>query len=103
VDGGTVRSEGAGDDKTFYLDPDGDGPAAEFTVDHQDFNFRSLRGNAVFRWEFMPGSTLFVVWTQDRNATDPVGNLDFSRDSRAMLDANADNILLLKLTYWLGL
>ncbi|MDH3458314.1 MAG: DUF5916 domain-containing protein, partial [Gemmatimonadota bacterium] len=64
---------------------------------------RSLRANLVFRWEYTPGSTLFVVWTHDRNATDPFGNFDFSRDFDALKEAAADNVFLVKLTYWLGM
>ena len=41
----------------------------------QDFNFKSLRGNAVFRWEYRPGSTLYLVWTQQR--TDDESDSEF--------------------------
>ena len=103
VDIGTFREEGEGFDRSFFIDPDGDGPAEEFSIANRDFNFRSLRGNLVFRWEYTPGSTFFFVWTQDRNATDPFGDLDFSRDFGALTDAASDNIFLVKLTYWLGI
>ncbi len=89
--------------ETYVVDPDGGGPADSFTFDDPDFNFRSLRGNAVLRWEFKPGSTLFLVWTQSRADTAPVGNMDFGRDVRALFDATADNIFLLKVNYWFGL
>jgi len=103
VDVGTIRSEGEGFDRLIYIDPDGDGPAQEFSISDPTFNFRSLRGNLVFRWEYLPGSTLYFVWTQDRNATDPYGNLDFGRDLDALTNAVSDNIFLLKVTYWLGI
>ena len=101
-DVGVVRSEGEGLNGVYWVDPDGAGPADEFSVDNEDFNFRSLRGNAVYRWEFAPGSTLFVVWTQDRNVTAHVGDLDFSRDASALFGAASDHVLLVKLSYWLG-
>ncbi len=97
-DMGTIEA-GAG---SYTVDPDGPGPAEPFSFDDPDFNFRSLRGNAVLRWEFRPGSTLFLVWTQSRSDTAPVGDLDFSRDVDALFDAHADNIFLLKLNYWLS-
>ena len=37
-----------------------------FTLRNIDFNVRSFRSNVVLRWEWTPGSTLFVVWQQDR-------------------------------------
>ncbi|MDH3292340.1 MAG: carbohydrate binding family 9 domain-containing protein [Gemmatimonadota bacterium] len=103
VDLGTIREEGEGSAYNLFIDPDGSGPAEEFSVANQDFNFRSLRANLVFRWEYTPGSTLFLVWTHDRNATDPFGNLDLSRDLDALKGAVSDNIFLVKLTYWLGM
>ena len=47
-------------------------------------NFRSLRGNGVFRWEYRPGSALFFVWQQQRVGSEPSGTSDFSRDFRAL-------------------
>jgi hypothetical protein len=98
-DVGTITRDGS----SYTVDPDGNGPAEPFTFDDPDFNFRSLRGNAVLRWEFQPGSTLYLVWTQSRSDTAPVGDMDFDRDVRALFDTHADNIFLLKVNYWLGL
>ncbi|HUF12567.1 MAG TPA: DUF5916 domain-containing protein, partial [Longimicrobiales bacterium] len=67
----TVRTN---EGRTVFVDPDGDGPAEVFWFDEPDFSLRSLRGNAVFRWEYMPGSTLFLVWTQDRASFENVGD-----------------------------
>ncbi|MFW6192125.1 MAG: DUF5916 domain-containing protein [Gemmatimonadota bacterium] len=102
-DVGTIRSEGEGFDETFHVDPDGPGPAEEFSFDQRDFTFASLRGNAVLRWEYLPGSTLFFVWTQDRNRRQPVGDLDFGRDVGDVFTAEGENVFLVKATYWLGL
>ena len=65
-----------------------------------DFNFKSLRGNAVLRWEYMPGSTLFFVWTQSRAASDDDGEFRFGSSMRSMLRAPAENIFMIKATYW---
>jgi len=100
---GSIRTEETNGSLRYVVDPDADGPAAEFGFDDPDFNFRSLRGNLVFRWEYIPGSTLFFVWTQDRNTVDRVGDFDLSRDAGRLFDAPADNIFLIKATYWLGL
>jgi hypothetical protein len=87
----------------YTVDPDGAGPAAPFSFGKPDFTFRSLRGNAVLRWEYHPGSTLFLVWTQSRSDYASVGDFDFSRDLSALFRAKAQNIFLLKVNYWLAI
>src|SRR5690606_35359284 len=52
------------DDGALTVDPDGDGAAEPFEVGRPDFRFASLPGSAVFRWEYRPDSTLYLVWTQ---------------------------------------
>ena len=68
-----------------------------------DFNFKSLRGNAVLRWEYRPGSVLYFVWTQERTDYEPDGDLQFGRSARRLVDAQADDIFLVKATYYLNL
>jgi hypothetical protein len=87
---------------SYRIDPDGNGVAAPFTVDNPDFNFRSLRGTAVMRWEYRPGSTLFFVWTQERDGFDTFGNFDFNRDRSALFRDRPTNVFQVKATYWLG-
>ncbi|HEY0018954.1 MAG TPA: DUF5916 domain-containing protein [Longimicrobium sp.] len=67
-----------------------------------DFNVRSLRGNAVLRWEYRPGSTLFFVWQQERSGFEPTGDFEFGRDTRAIFDGPAHNVFLIKASYWIG-
>jgi len=87
---------------SYTVDPDGAGAAAPFSIANPDFNVRSLRGNAVFRWEYRPGSTLFLVWTQSRSSSDASGEFDLGRDSRALTASKPDNIFLVKLNWWLA-
>ena len=103
VDIGSANTVEAEDGRTVFIDPDGAGPADVFFFDEPDFNLRSLRGNAVFRWEYMPGSTLFLVWTQSRSSFENVGDLDIGRDRAELFRADPDNILLIKVNYWIGL
>ena len=70
------------------------------TVPDRDFNIRSLRGNAVLRWEWRAGSTLYVAWQQQRFSFDPTGDFDLGRDRRALFGTIPDNILLVKINYW---
>ena len=86
----------------YTVDPDGEGPAQAFGIADQNFNFRSLRGNAVFRWEFRPGSTLFLVWQQSRQGVANIGDFSLSRDFGEVFRNPATNVLALKMTYWLG-
>jgi hypothetical protein len=97
---GTIQTDSTG---AYRIDPDGAGASPSFTVPDPSFNFRSLLGNAVLRWEYRPGSALFLVWQQNRGDVQPFGDFDFSRDFRALFDSGPENILALKATYWLGL
>jgi Domain of unknown function (DUF5916) len=85
---------------SYQIDPDGDGTAESFDLDNPDFNFKSLKINAVLRWEYRPGSTAYLVWTQGRvDYADP-GDFSLSRDSRSLMDADSENIVMLKITRW---
>jgi hypothetical protein len=87
----------------YTVDPDGAGPAAAFDVDNPDFNVRSLRGTAVLRWEYRPGSTVYFVWTQERSGSDTFGNFDFARDRSALFRDRPINVFQVKASYWLGI
>jgi hypothetical protein len=86
----------------YTIDPDGAGSAAPFTLDNPDFTMRSLRGTAVLRWEYRPGSTVYFVWTQQRSGYDPVGTWDFNSARSAILGDRPTNVFQVKATYWLG-
>jgi len=68
-----------------------------------NFDVTSLRGNAVARWEYRPGSTLFLVWTQQREDFEGRGELNMARSTTRILDAEADNVFMVKVSYYLGL
>jgi hypothetical protein len=102
-DVGTIAEAGTDAGLSYAIDPDGAGPAAGFTLQNPDFNLRSLRGTGVLRWEWRPGSTAYLVWTQRRSGQAAMGDFDFGRDRDALFDTPADNIILLKISYWVGL
>lgn len=85
---------------SYTIDADGAGPSSAFSIRNPDFSQQSLRGNAVFRWEYRPGSVLYVAWTQSRAADARFGDLDFVRDRTALLAAKPDNIFLVKASWW---
>jgi hypothetical protein len=109
TDVGTVSQNADGG---YDVDPDGAGPAEGFEVSDRDFSHRSLLGNAVLRWEWRPGSTLYLVWQQRRISSltgQPigggapwVGQFDIWRDADDMFATPADNILMIKVNYWLN-
>jgi len=100
VDVGTSTPVAAGDS----IDPDGSGPAPGFVIGNRDFTVRSLRGNAVLRWEYRPGSTLFLVWTRSSQIPDlPRGRIEFGNDFGDLFQGPSENVFLLKINYWLGL
>jgi len=68
-----------------------------------DFNVRSFCRNAVLRWEWRPGSSLFVVWQQDRAGDrDEIAPVGFGSLAQT-LDAPGDHRLAIKVSYWLPL
>jgi hypothetical protein len=71
-----------------------------FTFSDPDFNIKSLRGDAVLRWEFIPGSTAYFVWTQNRMNTDYPGMMQFTRDLTSLLSTKGDNVFVIKISYW---
>jgi hypothetical protein len=99
-DAGTLTYDQA--TNSYLIDPDGPGAAAPFTLRNPDFTMRSLRGTAVLRWEYRPGSTLYFVWTQLRSGYDPDGTWDFGSARSALLSDRPTNVFQLKATYWLG-
>ena len=74
----------------------------DFSFPNPDFSIRELRSNLVLRWEFNPGSTLFVVWSEARDDRSLERGLDLGRDTGRLFDAPARDVFLVKVSYWLG-
>jgi hypothetical protein len=70
-------------------------------INNPDFNFRSVRGSAVVRWEFRPGSALYVVWNENRADVLGIGDFRLRRDLRGISTAPSHDVFLVKLSYWL--
>ena len=78
------------------------GAAPPFTFDNPDYNFKSLRVNAVLRWEIRPGSNFYAVWTRQQQDFSNPGVFAPGRDIPAMLGAHGDDVILFKIAYWIG-
>jgi len=88
------------DNGYYTVDPDGpEGPSPTFSFYNPDFNLKSLRGTVVLRWEYLPGSTLYFVWTQNRADYGYPGDLNLGRDLKALFKAPGDNVFLIKISY----
>jgi len=87
----------------YQLDPDGSGPRPAVTAGNPDFNYRSLRGNAVLRWEYRPGSTLFLVWTTSCSSYGSSPAFDAAGDVGHLCQGRSDNVFAVKMNYWLSL
>ena len=67
------------------------------------FNFKEFQSNLVFRWEYKPGSTLFVVWNEGKQGSTPIeGNADFGGDVRDLMKLHPANTIIVKMSYWLN-
>ena len=78
------------------------GGAAGVAFPDPDYGVRDMRSNAVLRWEYRPGSAVFLVWSQDRPAADGDGSFRADRQLRKLARGRARNVFLLKASYWLG-
>lgn len=94
--GTTIARDTAGN----YIVTD-NGGADTLTIDNPDFNILSFRSNAVLRWEWRPGSTLYVVWAQNRFGFTPAGRLVGLSELFDSFAAQGDNFLAVKISYWI--
>ena len=94
---GELRAVDGGDG--YEVDRDRDG-SADYAFENPDFSVREFQSNAVVRWEYRPGSTLFLVWTQGRDV-DERRPFELPRDARQLFGAAPTNTLLVKFSYWL--
>lgn len=90
-------------DGVYTVDPDGNGPAQAFQFGNPNFNYKSLRGTAVLRWEVMPGSILYLVWSHDQSNLDDPGNFSLGRDWKNLFNSDGNNVLAVKFSYWLDI
>jgi hypothetical protein len=87
------------------VNPDGsqvvDVGGSSFTLRNRDFNTLSFRSNVVLRWEWRAGSTLYMVWQQDRSGSEVLGSRVGISDAFRSLTAPGSNIFLIKTSFWI--
>lgn len=84
----------------YYLFPAGFDVGDSLFVEYPDFNYKALVGTAVLRWEYSPGSILYLVWTRNGVNEDHPGELRLNHDLGDLLGATPDNFFAIKATYW---
>jgi hypothetical protein len=97
ADGASTQTESGGE---ITVDADGAGAAPSYAVGNPDFTFASLRGDAVLRWEYMPGGTIYFVWTQDRAYDEATGTFRAGDSFKNLFQQQASNIFAVKATYY---
>lgn len=87
------------DDGQCNVDLDGDG-GSDFSFNNPDFSFRQLRSTLVIRWEYRPGSVLFLAWQHGRQSFLRDGTFGGFRHMGDLFSEDSDNTFLIKLNYW---
>jgi hypothetical protein len=85
----------------YYCDEDLDG-SADYEFQDPDFEYHSFKSNLVLRWEYRPGSVLYLVWSRDNSAGNGLNRLAPIENIRTLREEIPYNIFLLKLSYRLG-
>ncbi len=87
-------------DEVFEVDEDRDG-TADYSFDDPDFDVREFNSNLVIRWEYRPGSAIFLVWSQVRDESSLIrGGRDFGEELDQLFSAPAEDVVLLKVSKW---
>jgi hypothetical protein len=86
------------DVEEYYADENLDG-VEDFSFEKPDFNFLQFRMNLVVRWEYIPGSTLYLVWSQGRTGTSSIGDFSFREGIRDLFSVHPHNVFLIKFSY----
>jgi len=90
---------------TLTINPDGSQVVtagdSTFNLRNRDFNTLSFRSNVVLRWEWRTGSTLYVVWQQDRSGTETLPTRVGIDDAFRSVTAPGPNIFLIKTSFWI--
>jgi hypothetical protein len=89
-------------DGIYRIDESLDG-SVDYSFGSPDFNVREFLSNLVIRWEFLPGSSIFLVWSQTRSGFSEQGEMNILPDLDRMFSIKPHNIFLLKFSYRIGI
>ncbi|MFO8234555.1 MAG: DUF5916 domain-containing protein [Bacteroidales bacterium] len=90
------------EDQLYEFDMNSDG-TADHSISHPNFKVFQFKSNLVARWEYIPGSTLYLVWSQNKDDYISDGPFQFNQDMKHLNNLFPHNVFLIKLTYRLGM
>ena len=86
-------------DNNYLVDENRDGKT-DYQFENPNFNFNEFLSNLVLRWEYLPGSTLYLVWSQSRLYESTSGDFDLSHNLTELYNhEKPNNTIMLKLSY----
>ena len=86
----------------FEIDENNDG-TNDYGFDRPDFNVQEFLSNLVLRWEYNPGSSVYLVWSQTRSGSNSSGIMDYSNNIGDLFSERPHNVFLIKFSYRFGL
>ena len=98
--GSDIKYDAAEDKYDFDENLDG---TTDYSIDNPNFKFRQFRSNLVMRWEYRPGSTLFLVWAQERTGFGNTRNFSVGDDLNALFNVYPSNFFLVKFNRWFSI
>jgi len=87
----------------YLVDEAEGGPGSRYSFENPSFSFRQFRSNLVVRWEYRPGSALYVVWSQGRTSDSPDYEGSLGNNFDALWRSVARNVFIVKLQHWFSL
>jgi hypothetical protein len=91
-----------GNDSYYKINESGNGTGS-YTIGKPDFNVREFLSNLVIRWEYNPGSSIYLVWSQSRSGNDSAGIMEVSNNMHDLFNIKPHNVFLIKFSYRFGL
>ncbi|WP_340112365.1 DUF5916 domain-containing protein [Maribellus mangrovi] len=89
------------DAEMYRIDENMDG-STDYAFDKPDFNVREFLSNLVLRWEYRPGSIVYLVWSQNRSGFENIGHFDLGNDFKCLFEEDPKNVFLVKFSYRIG-
>jgi hypothetical protein len=89
-------------DGKYGFDENGD-MLPDYLIGNPDFNFQQFRSNLVAKWEYRPGSFIYLVWSGDMTGSTNLSGLSYGESLNKLFRIFPENVFLIKLSYWFSL
>ncbi len=90
-------------EESAYMISEGESGLLNYSFGKPDYSFVQFRSNLVIRWQYIPGSTMYLVWTQGRTGFDGTGDFSYRDNIRSLYDVYPNNVFLIKIAHWFSL